>query len=105
MTLILAMVFALGTPPADRAAALQHALLFTLGGGAYAVYGVVAGWILEARHKQLALAETLHAFADYARLKAQLYDIDIGIDETFTALIERTETERAPSRERMCQNV
>lgn len=89
MTLILAMVFALGTPPVDRAAAVQHALLFTLGGGAYAVYGVLAGWFLEARHKQLALAESLHAFADYARLKAQLYDIDIGIEETFTALIER----------------
>src|SRR3546814_20622330 len=89
MTLILAMVFALGTPPADRAAALQHALLFTLGGGAYAVSGVVAGWILEARHKQLALAETLHAFADCARLKAPLYDIDMGIHETLTERISR----------------
>jgi len=89
MALILAMIFALGTPLHDPAGALHHALLFTIGGCGYAAYGMAAGWLLEARHKQLALAETIHAFADYARLKARLYDSDIGIDETFTALIER----------------
>lgn len=89
MALILSLIFVLGTPLRDGRAAIEHALYFTAGGAAYALYGMLAGWLLEARHKQLALAESLHAFADYARLKARLYDIEAGIDETFATLIER----------------
>lgn len=89
MALILAMVLAFGTPLQGEIPALQHAVLFALGGVAYAAYGMLAGWLLDSRHRQLALADSIHALAEYIRIKARLYDTDIGIEHTYAELIER----------------
>lgn len=94
MSMILAMVLALGTTlhGIDGAPAWQHAALFAAGGAGYAVFGALAAQILAARHKQIALREALNAFADYVRGKAGLYDAALEIETAYGALIERQVT-------------
>lgn len=94
MSMILAMVLALGTTlhGMDGAPVWQHAALFAAGAAGYAVFGTLAAEILAARHKQIALREALNAFADYVRGKAGLYDTGIEIETAYGALIERQVT-------------
>lgn len=88
MSMILAAVFALGTNYPTPHGAAQHALLFAIGAAGYILYGLAAAEILAARHKRIALTETLAAFADYVRAKAALYDEATGIEASYSRLIE-----------------
>jgi len=92
MSMILAMVFALGVQTGGGTAAAYHALLVLAGAAAYAAYGLAASHILEQRHKQIALTGALEAFADYIRAKAALYDDRTGIEASYGNLIERQVT-------------
>jgi uncharacterized membrane protein YccC len=94
MSMILAMVLALGTTLHDIAGApaWQHAALFAAGAAGYAVFGALAAQILAARHKQIVLREALNAFADYVRGKAGLYDTALEIETAYGTLIERQVT-------------
>lgn len=92
MSMILAVVFALGVEIGPGMAAVYHALLVFGGAVAYAAFGLGASHLLEERHKQIALTGALEAFADYIRAKAMLYDSRIGIDSGYATLIERQVT-------------
>lgn len=94
MSMILAMVLALGTTlhGIAGAPAWQHAALFAAGAAGYAVFGMLAAQILAARHKRIALTEALDAFADYVRGKAGLYDTALEIETAYGGLIERQVT-------------
>lgn len=92
MSMILAVVFALGVEIGVGMAAVYHALLVFGGAVAYAAFGLGASHLLEERHKQIALTGALEAFADYIRAKAMLYDSRIGIDSGYATLIERQVT-------------
>jgi uncharacterized membrane protein YccC len=92
MSMILSMVFALGVEIGGGMAAVHHALLVFGGALAYAAYGMLMSHLLEARHKQIALAGALDAFADFVRAKAALYDAGAGIETSYAILIERQVT-------------
>lgn len=94
MSMILAMVLALGTTlhGIAGAPAWQHAALFAAGAAGYAVFGMLAAQILAARHKRIALAGALDGFADYVRGKAGLYDTALEIEAAYGGLIERQVT-------------
>mgnify|MGYP001167333504 FL=1 len=93
MAMILAMVFALGTHNPGAVGwtlePLQRAALVAAGGAGYAVYGMIAAYLLEVRYKRLALIDAMQAFAAYIRCKGQLYDPDSELDATYRVLIER----------------
>jgi uncharacterized membrane protein YccC len=90
--MILAMIFAFGTPLPTPQAAVLHALCFTGGAAAYAVYGMLMAEWLESRHQRIAMAGALEGFAAYVRAKAQLYDTQVPIETAYGILIERQVT-------------
>lgn len=92
MSMILAMIFAFGTPAPTPQAAVLHAICFAAGAALYGVFGMLMAEWLEPRHKRIALAGALDAFAAYVRAKAQLYDTETPIETSYAALIERQVT-------------
>lgn len=88
MSMILAMIFAFGTPASDAQIAVLHAICFAAGAAAYAVFGMLTTEWLEARHKRIALSGALDAFSSYVRAKARLYDTEAPIEASYAALIE-----------------
>jgi len=92
MAMILAAIFMLGAELHDRAAILQHSLLYAIGGACYLVYGTAMASLLERRHKRIALVGALRGLADYTREKAALYDPAEPLDRAYDRLIERQVT-------------
>jgi uncharacterized membrane protein YccC len=87
MTCVLAFVFAMGQHFHTASDAADYLMLFTCGALTYATYAVVMAWLLDDRGRRLLLAEAMHAFADYLRAKAALYNPDTEGPAAFRALI------------------
>ncbi len=83
---VLAAIFALAFPQTDRGLALQHALLFALGGLAYTAWGLSVARLLDQRTRQQILADALDEFARYLRLKAAFYDPRQPLEQVFQTL-------------------
>jgi len=92
MSMILAMIFAFGAPAPTPQAAVLHAICFAAGAALYGVFGMLMAEWLEPRHKRIALASALDAFAAYVRAKAQLYDTETPIETSYAILIEQQVT-------------
>jgi uncharacterized membrane protein YccC len=88
MCSVLAFVFAMGQTFAAPSEAGDHLVLTACGALFYAVYALLVGWILDDRGRRLLLAEAMHAFADYLRAKAAIYNPDTTGPAAFHALID-----------------
>jgi uncharacterized membrane protein YccC len=68
VSVMFAMVFALAAPaPLNFQQALHETLAFALGACCYIVWGTAANWLLNARYRELALADSLVAVAALMR--------------------------------------
>src|SRR5471032_3017203 len=88
MTGVLAFVFAMGQKFAGPSDAADHLMLTVCGAMGYTTYAVLVAWLFDDRGRRLLLAEAMHAFADYLRAKAALYNPDSEGPGAFRALID-----------------
>jgi uncharacterized membrane protein YccC len=88
MTCVLAFVFAMGQAYLTPSDAADHLLLTICGALIYTVYAVAVAFLFDDRSRRLLLAEAMHAFADYLRAKAALYNPDAEGPGGFRALID-----------------
>jgi uncharacterized membrane protein YccC len=88
MTSILAFVLAMGQSFANASDAADHLMLTVCGALGYMTYAVVVAWLFDDRSRRLLLAEAMHAFANYLRAKAALYNPDATGPAAFRALID-----------------
>lgn len=85
---VLALLFGMATPAAGLTAQLDHALIFALGGIAYAAVALLLSILLDDRTRQLFLGEAILAFSRYVAAKAALYDSHVRPRAALQALVE-----------------
>ena len=83
---LLNTVLVLAHPPA-AAALLPHAALLAAGGGWYAALALALNRVLPYRAAQQTLGESLHALADFLRLKAEFYDLATSLPDDYRRLV------------------
>ncbi|HTM78412.1 MAG TPA: FUSC family membrane protein, partial [Devosia sp.] len=88
MTCLLAFVLAMGQRFATLSDAADFLMLFVCGALVYTTYAIIVAWLLDDRGRRLLLAEAMHAFSDYLRAKAALYNPDTQGPAAFRAMID-----------------
>ncbi len=83
---LLSTVLLLAHPPAP-AEILPHAALLLAGGAWYTALALLLNRVLPYRAAQQTLGESLHALADFLRLKAEFYDLATDLPADFRRLV------------------
>lgn len=86
-SLFLSLMFAMATPHAGGTALLAHSAAFLAGGALYLALSVFFAHALALYTKQQVFADTLHAFADFMRTRARVFDSTASMDQVYLALI------------------
>jgi uncharacterized membrane protein YccC len=84
-----ALIMALGAHRYAEHDVLIQGLYFTLGGGAYVVYGLAASALLVFRTKRQIFAECSFELARFMRLKAAFYEEGAQLEPLYTQLVRQ----------------
>jgi len=98
---VLSLVLGMAIPVGNAEEVLWRGALFTVGATGYALLTLAGAWAFDDRNRRLFLNEALLAFANYLRVRAQLYDSDTpmpgalrDVIEAHGALMERLQAAR-----------
>jgi uncharacterized membrane protein YccC len=89
VSVMLAMVFTLGAPPADLDERLRFELMFAIGGALYIPVALALTKLLDASGRRLTLAEVLREFAAYLRCVAGFYRENADLGAVYIKVVEQ----------------